>query len=124
MGLDVILSTDGDKFLALNTTEEDNDFFYGTGFGRGYARFTGPFAQTEAYINAATEEATNIVIPVSSDQEVSEINFINLLNEPANLKLVRKELDGPRSAWFLPVPVSSSFRNIFSLSPTPVSFSL
>lgn len=81
LGLDVRIYTTGEKFLALNTKEEHNPYFYGTGIGTGYAQFTGSFKQAEAYISATSGEGTNVVIPITTEQTAAEVSFISFPDE-------------------------------------------
>jgi hypothetical protein len=67
--LDIKMRTNDETFLAMNTDETMNSTFYGRGMGRGFVRFSGPFAQTNAEITATTTEGTNVVIPVTSETE-------------------------------------------------------
>ena len=77
MILDVVL--DAPKFLALDTNKEDNEVFYGIGMGKGTVAFKGPFNQTDIDINAVTLEGTKMYIPIESNQESSELGFINFV---------------------------------------------
>ena len=79
--LDVFMRTNGDTFLAMNTDETMNSTFYGRGMGRGNVRFSGPFAQTNAEINAVTTAGTNVVIPVTSEVAEIEESFIIFEND-------------------------------------------
>ncbi|RMF21625.1 MAG: hypothetical protein D6765_15370, partial [Bacteroidetes bacterium] len=80
LGLDARLSTDGGPFLGLNTTEEQNPYFYGTGIGRGYVTFSGPLSKADLYVNATSSPGTHIVIPITSGTAVTEVNFIEFLD--------------------------------------------
>lgn len=50
----------------LNTTEKDNDTFYGTAFATGNISLTGPFKDLYADVTATTNARTAIHIPLSS----------------------------------------------------------
>jgi len=73
------LTIDAPKFLALDTDKEDNNVFYGIGIGSGTVGFKGPFNQTDIDINAVTLEGTKMFIPIESNQESSELGFINFV---------------------------------------------
>lgn len=77
MILDLVI--EAPRFLALDTEKEDNELFYGTGMGQGTVKFTGPFHQTDIEINAVTLDGTKMFIPIESDQESSELGFINFV---------------------------------------------
>lgn len=70
-----------DRFLALDTQKGDNNLFYGQAIGTGTVRFTGPFNQTNIDVKATTGAGTRIVIPVSYEQEATEVRFIRF-NDP------------------------------------------
>ncbi len=74
--LKVKIQTDGPEFLALNTTENDNAFFYGKALGHGSIDFSGPLKQAEAYVAAEVGKGTKIVIPITSTQESNAVRFI------------------------------------------------
>jgi len=74
LGLNVELNTN--RFLALNTTKELNDVFYGKAIGSGNVEFTGSFERTNIVVNAEADKGTKITIPVTSDKNAPEISFI------------------------------------------------
>ncbi len=88
LGLDVRIATLGDKFVALNTSEEHNSYFYGKGVGTGYAQFNGSFKQPDAYISATAAPGTKVVIPISYSQEASELTFIEFPDKKKTDKVV------------------------------------
>ena len=65
-----------DTFLMLNTTRDDNSFYYGTGIGRGDIEFTGDFDRTNIRINVVTGKGTKIVFPFASEQTATEKQFV------------------------------------------------
>jgi hypothetical protein len=50
----------------LNTTEKDNDLFYGTAFVTGNFEILGPFSNLEIKANAKSNKGTRIFIPIST----------------------------------------------------------
>ena len=65
------------NFLLLNTTETDNEVFYGTAFGDGEISFTGPVDDAIMRVNATTRPNTNIYIATATSQNTaSEYSFI------------------------------------------------
>ncbi len=72
--LDVVLKSP--KFIAMETTEEDNELFYGKGVGDIMAEFTGDFKNTTINVVATTGPETKIFLPITSGQTDSELSFI------------------------------------------------
>ena len=70
-----------DRFLALDTQKGDNPNFYGRAIGQGEVRFQGPFDKPDIDVNAIVIEGSNIVIPISSEREVSELKFIKFVDK-------------------------------------------
>ncbi len=73
--MDAVLNTN--RLLALDTQKGDNKQFYGQAIGRGYARFTGPIDRIDAYINGTVNDSSRLVIPISSEREVTDIKYVN-----------------------------------------------
>lgn len=73
-GFDARLRTS--RFLALDTRKGDNDMFYGHALGQGTVQFTGSFQQPDVYVNATVGDSSNLVIPVSNEREVSDLNYV------------------------------------------------
>ena len=85
LGLDVSMLSG--NFAALNTTKKDNKIFYGKAMANGLVSFTGSFRQPNIIIDASPMPGTNIVIPISSEQEASEVNFITFINKEDSLNI-------------------------------------
>lgn len=69
------------RFQGLNTVKGDNNLFYGQGIGEIDIQFLGTFRQPNIYVNAITQEGTNIAIPVSSEKQASEFGFIRFVDK-------------------------------------------
>lgn len=82
LGLNLQLKTD--RFLAMNTTKEDSDAFYGKALGGGTVDFQGSFTQTNIVINATAGRDTKITIPVTSETNAPEVSFIEFKNKNPN----------------------------------------
>ncbi|MEM8524022.1 MAG: translocation/assembly module TamB domain-containing protein [Bacteroidota bacterium] len=82
LGLKLELTSD--QFLALNTTQEQNEVFYGKAIGGGNVTFEGSFARTNIFVNATSDKGTKITIPVTSDRDAPEISFIKFRDKEAN----------------------------------------
>ncbi len=74
------LSMVTDKFMLLNTTEKDNDLFYGKAYASSVIDITGSPENLSIDVTAKTEKNTKIFIPLSSGSEVSEINYLRFTN--------------------------------------------
>lgn len=61
----------------LNTTVEDNDLFYGQGYGSGKFSVTGPLDDIVMTLNAKTEKNTKINLPISYAGDASGHNYIS-----------------------------------------------
>jgi len=92
-GLEARLRTQ--RFLAMDTKKGDNELFYGHAIGSGDVRFSGPFDRIDIYINASVNDSTNIVIPISSEREASELKYIKFENKR---QIAREEAERQREA--------------------------
>jgi len=79
--LDATISSD--EFLFLDTKIEDNSIYYGTAYGGGLVKFTGTFKQTDIFIDATTSRNSVLYIPVSYEQNASEVTFIKYVDRAA-----------------------------------------
>jgi hypothetical protein len=70
-----------DKFMVLNTTQRQNDLYYGTAFMTGRIAVLGPLSNITINVNAKTERNTFFYIPLSGSQEVVQSNFITFINK-------------------------------------------
>lgn len=73
------LSIDARNFLSLNTTQRDNELFYGRVFSTGIIKIAGTPQNIIMDISAKTEKNTEFYIPLSSTSEVSEVNFLTFI---------------------------------------------
>lgn len=81
------VSMQSDKFLFLDTDKTDNDIYYGYALGSGEVGFSGSFQKTDIRINAKTGKGSLLNIPVSYDQDASEVSFITFIEKDS----IRKE---------------------------------
>lgn len=82
--LNLTLSTD--NFLCMNTTEYDNETFYGTVFGTGVSFITGPPDNLNLSINLKTENKTAIYLPLPTGSDVEQNHFISFVsNDPEQI---------------------------------------
>ncbi len=64
------------EFLALATSSEDNDTFYGTAVANGLITVKGPFNDIVLDIMARTRKGTNLTIPLNKSTVVKDNDFI------------------------------------------------
>jgi len=72
-----------DRFMALNTTERDNDLFYGRVFASGLVNITGPTNNITMNISARTNRNTRFFIPLQKSSELSDLHFLNFTGGPS-----------------------------------------
>ncbi len=64
------------QMLVLNTTEEDNDLFYGRVHATGGARITGRKGVVEMEIAASTDSNSDFYLPLSGKSNISDADFV------------------------------------------------
>ncbi len=70
------LTIDPRQMLVLNTTQNDNDLFYGKVFASGRASITGDKGGVRMNIMAATADNSAFYLPLSSKSNVARADFI------------------------------------------------
>ena len=78
-GLNARLKTD--NFLAMNIPKSRNELYYGRAYGAGNILFTGDFERTDIYVDATVGEATELYIPIQTNSEDSNIEFIDFIDK-------------------------------------------
>lgn len=73
-GLDCSIRSD--QFMALNTSKQDNPFYYGTGIGRMDVQFSGTLQAADIYVRAATARGSSLSIPVSQGGSQVQMQFV------------------------------------------------
>lgn len=63
----------------LNTTEKDNEFFYGNAFATGSVVIKGPLEKIDMDINVLSNSRTAIHIPLSSSATASQTNLLTFV---------------------------------------------
>lgn len=71
------------EFLAMATTSEDNDSFYGSAVANGLITIKGPFDNIYLGIKALTRKGTELTIPLNRASTVKENDFIVFVNHNA-----------------------------------------
>jgi hypothetical protein len=116
-GINARLRTE--RFLALDTKKGDNNMFYGRALGRGDIRFSGTFEQTDIYVNASVSDSTVLTIPVSSERDASNLNYLRFVNKQEERRQqmeAEQRLRDPRGLSFemdLVVTEESQIRIVF-----------
>lgn len=77
--LDVRLNSN--NILCLNTTEKDNELYYGKAYASGQFLFKGPIEDIKIDITAKTENGTKFFIPLSDENSISKQNFIHFIQK-------------------------------------------
>ena len=89
VGLDV------DHFLALNTTEKDNNLYYGKAYVTGLVDIGAYNKQMRIDVSVKTEKNTNLNIPLSDSEDLVENNFVEFINhDSTEIEMnVKEEVD-------------------------------
>ena len=65
----------------LNTNEQHNNIFYGKAFATGLIKIYGDVNNIVMDVSAKTEKNTKVFIPISSESEISDNDFIQFTNK-------------------------------------------
>ena len=74
------LSVKTDRILAINTTQQNNQQFYGKLFGSGIVRITGKGAQVLIDGVARTEKGTDMNISLEYEDDAQEYDFLSFVS--------------------------------------------
>ncbi|RMG79324.1 MAG: hypothetical protein D6707_08335 [Bacteroidetes bacterium] len=74
------------NFQALNTTEQDNNLFYGKVFIEGTTNISGYEDVMEINADVKTKKGTQFFIPLSGTEEVEEIDFVEFISSSSQIK--------------------------------------
>jgi hypothetical protein len=72
------LTIRSEDFLCMNTTAADNSMFYGTAYGSGVIKISGPPKNIVMDVSATTSKNTSISIPLSDEGKLGEYQFITI----------------------------------------------
>lgn len=86
------LNLNADNFLCMNTTEFDNETFYGTVFGSGIIYITGKPTDINIGVNLKTENKTAIYLPLPTGSNVEQNNFVTFVNPDPNQIFIEETL--------------------------------
>lgn len=73
-----------DNLMVMNTTSQDDDFFYGKAYASGQARIFGDFSETNIVVNGVSRPKTKCFLSMASTSSVLEGDFIRFEKKPAN----------------------------------------
>ncbi|WP_241492514.1 translocation/assembly module TamB domain-containing protein [Lacinutrix himadriensis] len=74
------LNLETDRLLVLNTTEDEDRLYYGTGFVGGTASITGPANQLRINVIGATKKGTVFKIPLTDNESFGDNSHIHFLS--------------------------------------------
>ncbi len=105
-------------FTFLNTHESDNNLYFGTAYSTGNINLNGNLDNIVIDIKAKTDEGTKFFIPLSSESEISENNFITFINKDSlitqtNLPEENVDLSGIQLNFELEVTPEAEVQLIF-----------
>ncbi|MFK5889347.1 MAG: translocation/assembly module TamB domain-containing protein [Flavobacteriaceae bacterium] len=89
--LDLQLKTD--NLLVLNTKEDEETLYYGTGFINGQASITGRTDNLLIEVNGKTNAGTKFIIPLSDVRSIDDSNLIHFINKAENINKDRAKED-------------------------------
>ncbi len=75
------LNVSPSNFQCINTTEKDNELFYGTVYASGLVSITGKPDDISMNIAVRTDNNTILFLPLSSSSEVTKNNFITFTSK-------------------------------------------
>lgn len=89
------------RFLALNTTTNDNDLYFGTAYMTGSYKLTGPFDDLYMEVKGKSEKGTTFNLKLADETTVGNYDFITFIDNnnpapepvPVNLEGIRLNLD-------------------------------
>jgi len=82
-----------DRLLVLNTTEDEDQLYYGTGFVGGTANISGPANQLRINVIGETKKGTVFVIPLSDTETFGDNSYIHFLSpEEKQAKLEGRDI--------------------------------
>lgn len=107
-----------DKFLFINTKAEHNTTFYGTAYAKGVVNISGFEDKIMIEANVTTLHNTQLNLPLSNPEEVSEFGFVNFINVKEEVKGEKHKIEedqGPVLTMNFDVTVTpeAEFRMIF-----------
>jgi hypothetical protein len=103
------------NFHVLNTTELQNDLFYGQAYATGAVQISGKSGSTNIRAAAATDKNTNIFIPLSHKAQVRQTSFIDFVSK-SGTKEKEKDEDESKQPTDLVVDLNLNVSNDADIS--------
>lgn len=75
----------GNRFLVLKTSKENNPDYYGTLVGQVLAKFHGPFNQIDIDVKGSTQRPSNLSIPVSQATVIAKDRVVEFRPKTSNI---------------------------------------
>lgn len=103
-------------FLVLNTTANNNDLYYGTGYLTGDLDISGYDDQLLIELTAKTAKRSEFVIPLSGSAEIGKSDFITFVNSDGSVDSSdenKMDLSGIEMTFNLKVDPSTKVRMLF-----------
>lgn len=100
----------------LNTNEQQNNIFYGKAFATGLIKITGDVKNIVMDVSAKTEKNTKVFIPISSESEISDNDFIHFTKRRINVdnkEEYKVDLSGFQLKFILDVTPQADVQIIF-----------
>ncbi len=82
------LDINSDNFMVLNTTKEDNPYYYGVGIGDMDVSFRGPLDNTDMTVDIETNSGSKLSLPVNNVQSDFDENFIQFVHIDNGVEVV------------------------------------
>jgi len=76
----------------MNTREKDNNRFYGTAYGSGIVNISGPPKNLNIQVSLKTDQNTRFFLPLSSGEELDELNFVSFVDNSNQTDNEKKEV--------------------------------
>ncbi len=112
--VDLTVNMDKNDCLVLNTSQGDNELFYGTAYVSGVTTIKSGPNTLSFDISAKTGSGTSLFIPLNSGMSVSESSFVTFVNHDSAMMAKEKDLKNAAST-----STGSSLELNFDLDVTP-----
>jgi hypothetical protein len=105
------INIEANNLYSMNTTESDNDSYFGQAYATGTIRIHGPISKMMMRIDAKAEPGTHFYLPLYSSSEVGENSFVSFV-KPDEVSAINRS-KGLRDNK------TSTFEMIFNLEISP-----
>lgn len=111
---DIFLDLEGTPFLLLNTTQEQNNQYFGKAYASGFVNVSGAPDDISITVTAKSERGTTIALPLGGSQEVTFADFITFVDHTRHDDTENPvDLSGIRMNFELDITPDAQFRIIF-----------